>query len=132
MSLPVPRVAKLLGVSTRTIRWRMSELGLFVKVTYGRVLDEELDTLLSTVKSRHPYAGYRMVKGLLQAEGHRVQWERIRASMHRADSTGIISCLTELGCVVCFVPSPRALLHIKTNHKLIQYMLILNNSKKCY
>ncbi|KAL0154425.1 hypothetical protein M9458_050274, partial [Cirrhinus mrigala] len=64
-----------------------------------------------------------MVKGLLQAEGHRVPWERIRASMHRVDSTGIISRLTQLGCVVrrtYSVPSPRALMHIDTNHKLIR------------
>lgn len=69
MSLPVPCVAKLLGVSTRTIRRRMSEIGLSVKDKYSRVQDEELDTLVSAVKSRHPYAGSRMVKGLLQAEG---------------------------------------------------------------
>ncbi|KAI2645950.1 Botulinum neurotoxin type D [Labeo rohita] len=128
MSLPVPCVANLLGVSTRTIRRRMSEIGLSVRDTYSRVLDEELDTLVSAVKSRHPYAGYRMVKGLLQAEGHRVPWERIRASMHRVDSTGIISRLTQLGCVVrrtYSVPSPRALMHIDTNHKLIRYNIVI-------
>ncbi len=45
--------------------------------------------------------------------GHRVQWERIRASMHRVDSAGIISRLTQLGCVVrrtYSVPSPGALM----------------------
>lgn len=57
MSILVPCVAKLLGVSTRTIQRRISEIGLSVKDTYGRVLDEELDTLVSAVKSRHPYAG---------------------------------------------------------------------------
>ncbi len=91
---------------------------------YSSVLDEELDALVLTVKSRHPYAGYRMVKGLLQSMGHRVQWERIRASMHRVDSAGIISRLTQLGCVVrrtYSVPSPGALMHIDTNHKLIPY-----------
>ncbi len=124
MSLPVSCIAKLLGVSTRTIQRRMSEIGLAVRDTYSSVLDEELDTLVLTVKSRHPYAGYRMVKGFLQFMGHRVQWERIQASMHRVDSAGIISRLTQLGCVVrrtYSVPSPGALMHIDTNHKLIRY-----------
>lgn len=124
MSLPVPCIAKLLGVSTRTIQRRMSEIGLAVRDTYCSVLDEELDALVSTVKSRNLYAGYRMMKGLLQAMGHRVQWERIRASMHQVDSAGIISRLTQLGCVVrrtYSVPSPGALMHIDTNHKLIRY-----------
>uniref|UniRef100_A0A8C1QS23 Integrase core domain-containing protein n=1 Tax=Cyprinus carpio TaxID=7962 RepID=A0A8C1QS23_CYPCA len=128
MSLPVPCIAKLLGVSTRTIQRRMSEIGLAVRDTYSSVLDEELDALVSTVKSRHPYAGYRMMKGLLQAMGHRVQWERIRASMHRVDSAGIISRLTQLGCVVrrtYSVPSPGALMHIDTNHKLIRYNIVI-------
>ncbi|KAL1276393.1 hypothetical protein QQF64_036016 [Cirrhinus molitorella] len=40
----------------------MSEIGLAVRDTYSSVLDEELDALALTVKSRHPYAGYRMVK----------------------------------------------------------------------
>ncbi len=65
MSLPVPCIAKLLGVSTRTIPRRMSEIGLAVRDTYISVLDEELDALVLTVKSRHSYAGYRMVKGFL-------------------------------------------------------------------
>ncbi|XP_016327356.1 uncharacterized protein LOC107677080 [Sinocyclocheilus anshuiensis] len=128
MSLPVPCIAKLLGVSTRTIQRRMSEIGLAVRDTYSSVLEEELDALVSTVKSRHPYAGYRMVKGLLQAMGHRVQWERIRASMHRVDSAGIISRLTQLGCVVrrtYSVPSSGALMHIDTNHKLIRYNIVI-------
>ncbi len=44
--------------------------------------------------------------------------------MHRVESAGIISRLTQLGCVVCrtySVPSPGALMHIGTNHKLIRY-----------
>ncbi|CAM4735712.1 unnamed protein product [Leuciscus chuanchicus] len=69
-----------------------------------------------------------MEKGLLQAEGHGVLWERIRASMLRVDCAGIVSLLTQLGCVVrrtYSVPSPRALMHIDTNHKLIRYNTVI-------
>ncbi|KTF78760.1 hypothetical protein cypCar_00048059 [Cyprinus carpio] len=64
-----------------------------------------------------------MVKGLLQAQGLRVQYERVRASMHRVDTIGVISRITNLGCIVrrtYSVPSPQSLMHMDTNHKLIR------------
>ncbi|KAJ7995067.1 hypothetical protein DPEC_G00256050 [Dallia pectoralis] len=38
------------------------------------------------------------MKGSLQAMGHRVQWERVSASMHRVDSVGVLSRMARLGC----------------------------------
>lgn len=85
--------------------------------------DEELDQCVRDIKSRQPHSGYRMVKGLLQAQGLRLQYEQIRASMHRVDTFGVISRMTNLGCSVrrtYSVPSPQSLMHIDTNHKLIR------------
>ncbi|KAJ4948204.1 hypothetical protein JOQ06_019741 [Pogonophryne albipinna] len=44
-----------------------------------------------------PHAGYRLVKGTLQSRGFRVQWERVRASMHRAYTVGILFRMNQLG-----------------------------------
>ena len=54
-----------------------------------------------------------------------MQWERVKASMHRVDTAGILDRLTGMGCVVRRVYSvrgPRHLQHIDTNHKLIRYI----------
>ncbi|XP_034064494.1 uncharacterized protein LOC117541447 [Gymnodraco acuticeps] len=70
-----------------------------------------------------PHAGYRLVKGTLQSRGFRVQWERVRDSMHRVDIVGILFRMNQLGCVVrrtYSVPGPKSLMHIDTNHKLIR------------
>lgn len=123
LNLSIPCIAALLGVSRRTVHRRMVESDLSVRALYSTLTDEELDQCVIDIKSRQPHSGYRMVKGLLQAQGLRVQYERVRASMHRVDTIGVISRITNLGCIVrrtYSVPSPQSLMHIDTNHKLIR------------
>uniref|UniRef100_A0A3B3T1B9 Integrase core domain-containing protein n=1 Tax=Paramormyrops kingsleyae TaxID=1676925 RepID=A0A3B3T1B9_9TELE len=128
MPLPVACIANILGVSEATIFRRMRELGLSTRSTYSGVSDEELDNLIMSIKRRLPTAGYRMVKGCLQAEGHRVQWSRVKESMHRVDAPGILERMTQLGCIVrrtYFVQGPLSLVHVDTNHKLIRYNIVI-------
>ncbi|GAA6102798.1 uncharacterized protein LOC113061840 isoform X2 [Tachysurus ichikawai] len=69
-----------------------------------------------------------MMKGCLQADGHRVQWNRIKESMHKMDAPRILERMTQLGCIVrrsYFVQNPLSLVHIDTNHKLIRYNIII-------
>lgn len=106
----------------------MTDWGLSVRALYSDLTDDELDILVSDIHSSNPHAGYRMMLGLLRAQGHRVQWQRIRASMHRVDTAGIVSRMSELRCVVrrtYSVPGPRSLVHIDTNHKLIRYNMVI-------
>ncbi|XDV33907.1 hypothetical protein PO909_004151 [Leuciscus waleckii] len=128
MQLSVPCIAQLLGVSTRTINRRFSEFGISVRDTYTKISDEELDNLVSSVKAESPHLGHRMMKGQLQALGHRVPWTRVWDSMHRVDSAGIFARMTQLRCVVrrtYSVQGPLHLVHIDTNHKLIRYGLVI-------
>ncbi|XP_045898241.1 uncharacterized protein LOC123966515 isoform X2 [Micropterus dolomieu] len=128
MSLPVSCIAKLLGVSERTVKRRMHEYGLSIMQYYSTLTDEQLDNLVRSVKARTPHVGCRMMKGILQAMGHRVQWNRVSSSMHRVDSVGVLSRLTRLGCVArrtYSVQGPLHLVHIDTNHKLIRYGLVI-------
>ncbi|MEQ2280854.1 hypothetical protein AMECASPLE_024289 [Ameca splendens] len=104
------------------------QLGVFT------ISDDALDAKVRDIKSRLPHAGYRIVKGCLQAEGHRIQWTRLKASMHRVDTEGILSRLTTLGCVVrrkYSVQGPHFLQHIDTNHKLIRYNIIMYLNTAC-
>uniref|UniRef100_A0A9J7YE88 Integrase catalytic domain-containing protein n=1 Tax=Cyprinus carpio carpio TaxID=630221 RepID=A0A9J7YE88_CYPCA len=126
--LPVSCIAKFLCVSRRTIYRRMQEFGLSVRGSYSTVTDQELDNMISAIKSQMPNAGYRMVQGHLVSMGLCIQWWRMMASMHRVDAAGIFLRLTELGCVVrrsYSVRGPLSLAHIDTNHKLIRYNIVL-------
>ena len=123
MHLKIPCIAKILGVTERTVFRRMHEYGLSVKGSYSNLTDDELDNLVHSVKLRMPHIGYRLMKGELHAMGHRVTWEQVSASMHRVDSAGILERMACMGCVarrVCSVKGPHSLVHVDTNHKLIR------------
>ncbi|KAK1874860.1 Glycine--tRNA ligase beta subunit [Dissostichus eleginoides] len=77
LSLPVSAIATLLGVSEKTVKRRMHGNGLSIKQSYSTRTDDELDNLVRSVKARTPHVGYRMMKGMLKAMGHRVQWKRV-------------------------------------------------------
>ncbi len=123
LGFPVRYLARLLGVFKFTIYIRMVDWGLSVKATYRNIPDAELDSLMATIHISNSNAGYRMMMGLLRAQGHRVQWDRVHSSMHRVDTASIVSRMSQLGCGVrrtYSVPSPKSLMHIDTNHKLIR------------
>lgn len=126
MGLSVKCIASFVGVSRRTLQRRMNDWGFSVRDLYTNLTDDELDILVSDLHSSNPHAGYRMMLGLLRAQGYRVQWRRVRASMHRVDTAGIVLRMSELRCVIrrtYSVPGPRSLMHIDTNHKLIRLVV---------
>lgn len=125
LGLPTVTIASLLGISRATLYRRMADNNLSVRGMYSACTDAELDGRVSEIKEIMPHAGYRMMMGTLRAQGHRLQWIRVKASMHRVDSLGILSRMTQMGCVVrrtYSVPCPKYLVHIDTNHKLIRYL----------
>lgn len=123
LNLNIKSIAALLGVSRCTVQRWMAEWNISVQALYSELTDEELDQSVREIKSRQPNAGYKMMKALLQAEGHRLQYDRVRASLHRVDTVGVVARMTQLGCIVrrtYSVPGPQSLMHIDTNHKLIR------------
>lgn len=115
-----------MGVSRSTVFRRVEEYELSGRNMYSSISDDELDSLVASIKNPLPNAGYRMVRGGLESIGHRVQWRRTAASMHTVDSVGIISRLSSHGCVVrrvYSVPGPLSLVHVDTSHKLIRFVL---------
>lgn len=124
INLPASSIAKLLGISRSTLYRRMDEFDLSVRTLYSTLSNEELDQCVREIISRQPHSGYRMMRALLENRGLRVQYERVRASMHRVDTSGVISRTLNLGCInrrTYSVPGPHTLMHIDTNHKLIRY-----------
>lgn len=123
LGIPQESISKILGVSRTTLYRRMSECNLSVSSLYSSCTDEELDSLVSEVKSTMPNIGSRVVRGALIAKGFRVQRDRIYSSMRRVDGLGVLSRMSQLGCVArrtYSVPCPKYLYHIDTNHKLIR------------
>ncbi|KAL4007965.1 hypothetical protein ACER0C_001817 [Sarotherodon galilaeus] len=120
LNLSIPAIAKILGMSRSTVFRRMNEFNLSVQALYSSLSDEELDQCITDIKSRHPHAGCE--------NGHRIQYQRVRSSMHRVDTAGVVSRMVSLGCIArraYSVPGPQSLMHIDTNHKLIRYNIVI-------
>lgn len=99
LNLSVPFIAKLLGMSRRTVYRHMAESDLSVKALYSTMTDKELDQCVREINSKQPNSGYRMMKALLQARGLRVQYNRVRGSMHRVNTTGVINRMVHVGSI---------------------------------
>ena len=114
-------IAKLLGVSLRTVRRRMEEYGLSVQSRYSTISDENLDQLVMHLKHYYPSSGYRVIHGILKSQGYRIQQQRVRSCMQRVDPSGaMIRWFDTIHRRKYHVQGPLSLWHIDGNHKLIR------------
>ena len=122
MDFDCPSIARLFGISLRTLRRRMLEYGLKVSSRYSSINDAELDCLVVQLKHEYPSCGYRMILGLLRSHGIRIQQMRVRMSMQRVDPHGAILRLFDtIHRRTYQVLGPLSLWHLDGNHKLIRY-----------
>ena len=117
----VPQIASILGVSVRTIRRRMTDYGLSIRMQYALLSEQELDSIVSEIQNQFPMRGNRQMQDHLLSRGYRVQQVRIRESQRRVDPNGsAIRRLHILNRRKYSVPAPLSLYHIDGNHKLIR------------
>ncbi|KAL6459658.1 hypothetical protein MHYP_G00314170 [Metynnis hypsauchen] len=123
------KIAELFGVSERTLRRRMEELGLRVSDLYSEITDADLDRTVEEIQRLYPNSGYRIIHGHLQSRGLRVQTSRMRCSLRRVDPEG--SRIRALSAPMVrrrqySVPFPNAMWHIDGNHKLIRWRIVIH------
>lgn len=84
----VPQISRILSVSIRTVRRRMTEFGLSIRATYSTMTCQELDRVVYSIQQEFPLCGYRQMMGHLRAQGIRMQQSRVRESQRRVDPGG--------------------------------------------
>lgn len=123
----VKDISVMLGVSERTVKYRMKDFGLSVHSSYSNIDDDMLDSWVSRGLSIFPRAGYKTIQGFLRSESICVQRQRIRDSMHRLNpSRQTLRSMTVIRRRTYRVPSPLALWHIDGNHKLIRWRFVVH------
>ena len=73
----VPQIAGLIGVSVRTIYWRIHQYGLLIQATCTELTNDELDVIVSRIRREISYVIYSK-----QMNGHYLSWG-IRIQQHR-------------------------------------------------
>lgn len=125
----VKEIARLFCVSYRTIRRRMSEYGLSVRMYYTEITDEELRQVVSDFIRECPDSGIKRVSGFLNSVGLRVQRSRVMETLRTVDPVGTVCRGLGINIIqrrVYSVPAPMALWHIDGNHKLIRWRIVIH------
>ena len=88
-------VARILGLSTRTLSRRRQELGMPVghASNLSQISDDGLDDLVRDILTLTPQSGIGLIRGALQSRGWRVQRHRIIAAVQRLDP--VVSALRQ-------------------------------------
>ena len=86
--ISVSDIAQALGVSKSTIKRRLREYGITIRVQQAIVTDTELDELVSGVQSQFPNAGYRRIYSQLRSRSIKVTQARVIESIHQTDPEG--------------------------------------------
>ncbi|XP_046902336.1 uncharacterized protein LOC124485073 [Hypomesus transpacificus] len=123
LGLTAVDIARLFGVSERTIRRRMAHNGLRVSDLNTKMDDPQLDAMVTEILQHHPNTGYKMMIGYLNSRGIKIQKQRVQESMRRIDPEGVVVRTLMLQTVRrrrYSVSAPNSLWHIDGNHKLIR------------
>ncbi|XP_062314066.1 uncharacterized protein LOC134018197 isoform X2 [Osmerus eperlanus] len=122
-------IARLFGVSERTIRWRMAHNGIRVSDLNTKMDDQQLDAMVTEILQHHPNTGYKMMIGYLNSRGIKIQKQRVQESMRRIDPEGVVVRTLMLQTVRrrrYSVPATNSLWHIDGNHKLIRWRIVVH------
>jgi hypothetical protein len=84
-------VADALGVCERTLYYHLSRANLpSARRAFTDISDGDLDELVAEISLQHPFAGSVIVLGHLEARGIHVPAARVRDSLRRVDTIGVI------------------------------------------
>ena len=126
-------IARLLNVSSRTVRRRIILYGLEEDAGYTCIPDEQLDEITADYVHRNPYNGLQCYRGFLRSIGVHIQRWRARESMVRTDSRGMQTrfrrVLQRRQYNVCM---PNSLWHIDGYHKLIMWRIVIHGGVDGY
>ncbi|XP_047231449.1 uncharacterized protein LOC124874219 isoform X1 [Girardinichthys multiradiatus] len=125
----VREIAHLFGVSFRTIRRRMTENGLSVRMYYSNISTEDLRDVVSSFIQQFPDSGIKTISGYLNSVGLRVQRSRVIETLRVLDPAGMLCRGLGINVIprrVYSVPAPNSLWHIDGNHKLIRWRIVIH------
>ena len=86
--LKTPDIIEALGVSVSTIKRRLREFNISIRGTLTEIFDDDLDSVLRSIHTEFPNAGYRRVLSHFNLCGIKVPQRRVCESMQRTDPDG--------------------------------------------
>ena len=121
-------ISVMFECSRRTVERKIRESGLSMR-NYTPLSDAELDAMVSQITSLFPLCGEKSISSRLRSCGILLKRDRIRESLRRVNSSGIIlRSRPALHRRTYQVPSPNSLWHLDGYHKLIRWRFVIHGA----
>ena len=127
MHFPWKKIANLLGVGESTLRRRRLMYGItdLEESSWTQISDSDLDRIVQEIQELTPNIGQARLLGALRSRGLNIQRWRVRNCLRTLDPVGtVLRWRSAIYRRKYNVPTPNALWHIDSNHKLIRWRLI--------
>ena len=127
LHFPWKKIADLLGVSESTLRRRRSIYGMTgdEEPSWTQISDNDLEKIVHEIQELTPNIGQARLLGALRSRGLNIQRWRVRNCLRTLDPIGTaLRWRSAIYRRKYSVPTPNALWHIDSNHKLIRWRLI--------
>ena len=115
-------IAKMLQISLRTLRRRISEYEITQKMFESTITELELDDKVTEMVRYFPQIGYRRVLDELERQSIRITRGKARESLQRTDAVGVTERWLQgrVSRRKYSVKGPLFLWHIDSNHILLR------------
>lgn len=128
LKMPVSEIANFFDVSRPAIYKAIREFEID-NSKFSDLSDDQLQSVVTSIKEHHPRAGEVMVQGHLRAQGGHVQRDGLRSVIHQIDPIGATTRRRPpIRRRVYSVPCPNYIWHIDGNHKLIRWRMVLHHA----
>ena len=127
LHFPWKKIADLLGVSESTLRRRRMMYGITgdEDLSWTQISDTDLEKIVQEIQTLTPNIGQARLLGALRSRGLNIQRWRVRNCLRTLDPIGTaLRWRPAIYRRKYSVPTPNALWHIDSNHKLIRWRLI--------
>ncbi|GBC00401.1 hypothetical protein RclHR1_38460001 [Rhizophagus clarus] len=122
------QIAEIFSISAKTIYRRRKEFNIPDDLPdYTNITNEQLDNIVKGLRAEHPFFGQVLLMGSLRSLGIRIPRQRLRDSLQRIDTFGILNRWSSIiPRRVYSVAGPNCLWHIDGNHKLIRWKFVIH------
>lgn len=84
------KIAKILGVSRKTINRRRQELGMSQELSWSSISDNDLKQIMCDIQTLTPGIGQTRMLGALRSRGLKIQRWRVRQCLREIDPVGTV------------------------------------------
>ena len=122
------KIARRLDIPYSTLLFQRDRWDNFVDgARFTDISNNDLDAVISEMKTAQPNAGYRMVQGHLESIGIHVQIIRVQEAMRRVDGEGVQTRKKKaIKRRIYNVPGANWLWHLDGHHKLIRWKFVFH------